>query len=164
MNKILSILDHIGHAFKHGLDVVMPIAETAGEVAVTIFAPSLGPLFNQTVAAIATAEQNAAAIGAQNGTGPQKLSAVVQLMGGLIKQTLTDVGKPNDNAAVEKYITAVVTILNAIPAPEASQPGTLTATVIEAKPSIVAQPGPTPIVSSSAPGSGSSPISELLKQ
>lgn len=118
-NKFVSFFEAIGKDFKKGLDKVLPIAETAGSVAMGLFAPALGPLYNQTVAAIVTAEQSAAAIpGGSSGT--QKLAAVVNLMGPLIAQGLTDVGKPADDAAVEKYISAVVTILNAVPNPAAT--------------------------------------------
>jgi hypothetical protein len=117
-SKFVSVLDHIGHDFKVGLTKIMPFAEGAGEVAVSIFAPGASALFNQTVAAVATAEQSAAAVGQQSGTGPQKLAAVAQLMGPLIKQALADVGKPNDDTAVNSYISSVVTILNAMPASE----------------------------------------------
>jgi hypothetical protein len=112
-----SFLDTVGKDFKKGLDFVLPYAETAGEIAVSIFAPSLGTLFNQTVNAVVTAEQAAAAVGKQTGTGAQKLASVVQLMGPLIAQGLADAGKANDDAAVQAYITAIVTILNAVPAP-----------------------------------------------
>jgi hypothetical protein len=117
VNKFISFLDKVGHDFKVGLDKVLPIAATAGEAAMSIFVPGGSALFNQTVAAVITAEQSAAAIGQQSGTGPQKLAAVMQLMGPLIKQALADVGKPNDDASAQRYISSVVTILSAIPAP-----------------------------------------------
>ena len=129
-NKFVSFLKKIGSAFKKGLDPTLKIAETAGEVAVSIFAPGMSALFNQTVSAVITAEQNAAALGKQDGSGPQKLAAVVQIMGGLIKQSLTDVGKEASDAEVEKYISAVVTILNATPA-DAFDALTSSAPVIE---------------------------------
>lgn len=112
-----SVLQQIGEDFKKGLDVILPWAETAGKVAVSIYAPQLGPLFNQTVCAVATAEQNFAAIGKQTGSGASKLSAVVEIAGGLIKQGLADAGKANDDAAVVAYINSVVAVLNAAPAP-----------------------------------------------
>ena len=112
-----SWLTKVGEDFKKGLDFILPWAATAGETAVSVFAPALGPLFNSTVTAIATAEQNAAALGKQTGSGAQKLSAVVQIAGGLIKQGLQDAGKASDEAAIQNYINAVVTILNAAPAP-----------------------------------------------
>src|SRR6266567_3151048 len=114
-NKFFNFLETVGRDFKKGLDFVLPIAETAGEVAVTIFAPALGPLFNQTVTAVITAEQASVAAAQQRNTGPQKAAAVASLMGPLIKQAFTDAGKPADDTVVQKYIDSVVMILNAIP-------------------------------------------------
>jgi len=119
-SKFVTFLEAVGRDFKKGLDYVLPIAATAGEVAVGIFAPSLSPLFNQTVAAVVTAEQSAAAVGKQSGTGAAKLASVVQLVGPLITQALNVAGKESDNAAVQNYVNAIVTILNAIPAPSQS--------------------------------------------
>jgi hypothetical protein len=116
-NRFISFLEHMGHNFKRGLEVALPIAATAGETAVSIFAPGLGPLFSQTVNAVITAEQSAAALGKQQGSGPQKASVVAALVGPLIKQGLIDIGKPAEDAHVQHYIDAVVTILNSIPAP-----------------------------------------------
>ncbi len=121
-NRFVSFLEHVGHDFKKGLDFILPYAETAGEVAVSIFAPALGPLFNSTVNAVITAEQAAAAVGKQSGSGVQKLASVVQFIGPLIAQGLTDAGMQNDTAAVEAYISAIVTILNSIPAPTITAP------------------------------------------
>ena len=115
-NKFISFLEAVGRDFKKGLDFILPYAETAGAAAVTIFAPSMGPLFNQTVSAVVTAEQAAAAVGKQTGSGAQKLAAVATLVGPLIKQGLTDAGKTADDAAVQSYINSVVTILNTVPA------------------------------------------------
>ena len=115
-NRFVSFLEAVGRDFKKGLDAILPIAATAGEVAVGIFAPGLGPLFNTTVNAVVTAEQAAAAIGKQDGSGAQKAANVIALMGPLIKVALEDAGKASDDAAVQKYLDAVVTILNAIPA------------------------------------------------
>ena len=119
MNKFESFLVAAGKDFEHGLVKILPYAETAGEVAVAEFAPALGPLFNQTVTAVITAEQNAAALGKQTGTGASKLAGVVQIAGGLIKQGLAAAGKQSDDAAVTNYINGVVAVLNAAPAPAA---------------------------------------------
>lgn len=119
-NKFVSFLETVGRDFKKGLDFILPWAAGAGEVAVSLLAPSLGSLFNQTVNAVVTAEQAAAAVGKQTGSGAQKLASVVQLMGPLIATALADAGKSNDTASVQAYINAVVTILNAAPAPAAS--------------------------------------------
>jgi hypothetical protein len=117
-----SWLTKVGEDFKKGLDFILPWAQGAGEVAVSVFAPQLGPLFNSTVTAVATAEQNFAALGKQSGTGASKLSAVLSIAGGLIKQGLADAGRASDDAAVQKYIDSVVTILNAAPALAAAPP------------------------------------------
>ena len=116
-NKFISFLEAVGKDFKKGLDVLLPYAAGPAEVAVSLFAPSLGPLFNQTVNAVITAEQSAAAAGKQAKTGTAKASAVVSIAGPLIAQGLADVGKANDDAAVQKYIDSVVTVLNVAPAP-----------------------------------------------
>jgi len=121
-NKFVSFLEKVGKDFLKGLDFVLPYAETAGETAVSIFAPALGPLFNSTVNAVITAEQAATAVGKQSGSGVQKLASVVQFIGPLIAQGLKDAGMQNDTAAVEAYISAIVTILNSIPAPTTTAP------------------------------------------
>jgi len=105
----------VGEDFKKGLDFILPWAETAGEAAVSIFAPALGPMFNSTVTAVAQAEQNFSALGKQTGSGPQKLAAVVGIVGGLIKKGLEDAGKSATDTDVQNYINAVVAILNAAP-------------------------------------------------
>lgn len=118
MNKVESWLVAAGKDFVHGLGEVLPYAETAGEAAVSLYAPALGPLFNQTVSAVVTAEQKYAALGRQSGSGASKLADVVTIMGPLIAQALNVAGKSNETAAVQGYINSVVTILNAVPAPQ----------------------------------------------
>lgn len=114
-----SFLVKVGEDFKKGLDFLLPLAAGPGEMAVSLFAPQLGPLFNATVSAVLTAEQNAAALGKQSGSGAQKLASVVGIVGGLIKQGLEDAGKSSLQADIEGYINSVVSILNAIPVPHA---------------------------------------------
>lgn len=116
-NKFVSFLEAIGKDFQKGLIKVLPFAEGAGEAAVTIFAPSLGPMFNSTVSAVALAEQKYTALGKQTGSGASKLADVVSLMGPVIAAGLADAGKANDAAAVQSYVTSVVTILNTTSAP-----------------------------------------------
>ena len=120
-----SVMQHIGHDIKVGLDFILPWAETTGAAAVATFAPGLGPLFNQTVAAVATAEQSAVAVQNAGGTmtGQQKLASVVTLMGPLIAQVLKDAGKDSSTAAVQSYINSVVAVLNVAPAPGQKQGG-----------------------------------------
>ncbi len=116
-DKVVTFLEAVGRDFKKGLNLILPYAETVGEAAVAAYAPSLGPLFNQTVNAIVTAEQSAAAAGAQSKTGTAKLAAVVGIAGPLIAQGLSDAGKPSDAIAVTNYVNSVVTVLNTAPAP-----------------------------------------------
>lgn len=121
-NKFLSWLSHAEQAFVKGITVILHIAENEGEVAVAIFAPELGPLFNSTVAAVVMAGQKWAALGKQSGTGQQKLADVLTIAEPVISQALIDAGKPGDTAAVTDYINAVVKILNAVPAQVVAKP------------------------------------------
>jgi hypothetical protein len=110
-NKFISFMEHVGHFLKVGLPPIIKVAETAGEEAVSILAPGASALFNQTVAAIATAEENYPA----SGSGAQKSAAVVSIMGNLIKQALTDAGMTADNATVQKYVEAALLIAKVTP-------------------------------------------------
>lgn len=114
-NKFVSILETAAKNFNADLKKILPWLATTGEAAVAVFAPAASPMFNATVGAVLTAEQNAAAVGQSKGTGPQKLSAVVGIVGNLVKQGLADAGQTNDEAAVTKYVNSVVTILNTTP-------------------------------------------------
>jgi hypothetical protein len=123
-NKFVSFLETAGKdiekIFSKDIVPYLPMAESA----VSAFAPSASPMFNATANAVIMAEQNAAAIGQQVGSGPQKLAAVTGLIGGLIAQGLKDAGKSNTAADVTGYINSVVSILNTTPAPPAPmQPG-----------------------------------------
>jgi hypothetical protein len=120
--SFLSVLKAVGRDFKKGLDYILPWAQGAGEVAISLFAPALGPLFNSTVSAVVLAEQKAAALGKQDGSGPQKLADVLQIMQPVIAAALKDAGKDSSTAAVTAYINAVVAILNAAPAPASATP------------------------------------------
>jgi hypothetical protein len=122
--SVKTFLEAAGKDFMKGLDVILPYAETTGEAAVAVFAPSLGPLFNQTVTAIVTAEQNAAAAGTQAKTGEAKLKAVISIAGSLIEQGLKDAGKSATAADVTNYINSVVGVLNVAPAPASPAPAT----------------------------------------
>ena len=77
-------------------------------------------MFNATVSAVVTAEQAAAAVGKQTGSGASKLASVVTLMGPLISQGLKDAGKASDDTAVQGYVNSVVAVLNAAPAPSSA--------------------------------------------
>jgi len=116
--KFESFLKAVGRDFKKAL----PWVKTVGEAAVSAFFPGMSALFNQTVNAVVTAQQNGEVIALGGGTltDEQKVAAVVQLMGPLIAQALTDAGRASDAADVENYIKAVIQILDTTPAPTLS--------------------------------------------
>jgi hypothetical protein len=118
MSKFVSFLESIGRDFKKGIDFLLtnPYAVTAEKIVIGSIAPELLPTYNVTKAAVVLAEQNFAAIGKQSGTGTQKSAAVIQVVGGLIKQGLADAGLANDEAGVQKWVDFVVTGLKAAPA------------------------------------------------
>jgi hypothetical protein len=123
MASFKSIMQAIGHDIKKAFDFIMPWAATTGAAAISVYAPQLGPLYNATVQAVLTAEAKWAAIGKSSGTGQQKLADVVQSIGPLISQGLIDAGKPGDDAAVQRYISSVVTVLNTAPGLPQLPPG-----------------------------------------
>ena len=87
------------------------------EGVVGIAVPALGPAFNLTANAVLQAEANFAAIGKASGTGPQKLAAVMATSGNLIQEVMKNSGaKDTSEQAVQNFISAVVTVLNATPA------------------------------------------------
>ena len=114
--SFISFLDAVGKDFKIALDAVLPWAKGAGSVAISIFDPAIAPLFNATLGVVAQTEQKFAAMGQQTGTGAQKLSDVITIMGPLIQQGFIAAGQDSTPAAVEKFINAAVAILNAAPA------------------------------------------------
>jgi len=116
-NKFINVFKAIGHDFKVVFDFIMPWAASAGAVAISLYAPQYGSLYNATVQQILTTEAKFAAIGQSSGTGAQKLAAVVAAIGPLISQGLKDAGKDGSDAAVQNYISSIVTILNAAPVP-----------------------------------------------
>jgi hypothetical protein len=111
-------MDEVGEKIEHIFDSKpFQLGVQVAESVIGIAVPALGPLFNLTAQAVLTAEANFAAIGKSEGTGAQKLAAVVTNAGNLIEQGLKDAGVSNvTQQTIENYISAVVTILNATPA------------------------------------------------
>ena len=115
-----SFLQTVGSDFKKVFE--SPWTQKAEQIAgaaLTIAFPPLGAAFNLTTSAVIMAEQKYAALGKQNGTGPQKLADVLTISEPVIAQALADAGKDHDTAAVTAYINSVVAVLNAAPAPAA---------------------------------------------
>lgn len=117
-NKFVSFLKSVGHDVKWFLDKILPFAASTGAVAISVFAPGLGPVYNATVQAVITAEQSAAQVAASGGTmtSQEKAAAVFKLVGPLISQALKDAGKDSSDATVQAYINSVVLILDTAPA------------------------------------------------
>jgi len=105
-------------SFGHKIVQYSPEALNIGEVAVQLAFPALGPMFNTTANAVILAEQKYAALGIQN-AGPQKLAEVIASAGPIIKLGLDAAGYANHDAAVAKYVNAVVAVLNTAPKPVA---------------------------------------------
>jgi hypothetical protein len=112
-----SILSDIGNGIKKVFTVGVNVA-TAAEPFVDIAFPGVAPLFNSIVQQVGMAEASAAAAGAENGTGAQKLALVLQSIEGSIadyekKNNLTT---PLTQEQIEAAANAVVAFLNALPA------------------------------------------------
>ena len=121
-NRVLSFLEHVGQDFKNGLVKIQPfidkgvaLAEEA-EPFVAAIDPAIGPLFTTVVAEVASIEQKFTQLGKATGTGPQKLAEATSILEPVIAQAFGAAGKAADTATVQKYISAVVDFLNAIPA------------------------------------------------
>lgn len=132
-----SFLSHIGADFKNGLKKLYPVIVKVTQVAqaaapeIAILNPLIGMAFTTTVGVVASVEQKFAAMGAQSGTGPQKLADATTILTPLLSQVLADAGQSADMASIQKYINAVVAFLNNLPAPVVG-PGVAGPTVLPA--------------------------------
>jgi hypothetical protein len=127
--KFVTFLEAIGHDFKVGLQKLDPFMRKAVAIAqaaepeIAALDPAIGVIFTTVVSTISTIEQKFAAMGAQSGTGAQKLAEATTILQPLVTQAFTAAGKAADAATVQNYISAVVNFLNAIPAsPTATVP------------------------------------------
>lgn len=121
-NKVVTFLEDIGHDFKVGLGKLDPfikeaiVVATKEEDVVSNLDPALGAIFKLTVATVSSIEQKFAAMAQQTGSGVQKLAEATTILEPVIAQAFSAAGKASDVATIEKYISAVVDFLNAIPA------------------------------------------------
>lgn len=121
-NKVVTFLEAVGHDFKVGLQKIDPFIKEAvvlgtdAEAEVSALDPALGAILKLTVATVSSIEQKFAAMGQQTGSGVQKLAEVTTILEPVIGQAFSVAGKPSDFPTVQKYISAVVDFLNAIPA------------------------------------------------
>jgi hypothetical protein len=113
--SFMSVLKAVGHYARKTLDVTLPVAETAGKIAVMIYAPGLSPMFNKTVDSVVKAESDAIVAGRIK-DGKAKSAAVIAAIGPAIQQGLVDAGLDGSASQVQQYIDAVVFLLKTIPA------------------------------------------------
>lgn len=116
MASFTSILSDIGNGLKKFFTGAVTVA-TAAEPFIAVIFPGISPLFNAVVAEVGKAEALAAAAGAQNGTGQQKLELVLSS----VESSFNDYAKANGfatptQAQIEAAVNAAVAFLNAIPA------------------------------------------------
>lgn len=112
-----SVLSDIGNGLKKVFTVGVAAA-TDAEPFVDIAFPGVAPLFNSVVQQVALAEASAAAAGAENGTGVQKLALVLQSIEGSIAEyeKKNNMTTPLTQQQIEALANSVVAFLNALPA------------------------------------------------
>jgi hypothetical protein len=120
-NKVVTFLEAIGRDVKNGLVKIDPFIQkaiTMAQVAapeISALDPALGAVFSTVVATVSSIEQKFVALNQQTGTGAQKLAEATTILGPVITQAFQSSGKAADLPTVQKYISAVVNFLNAIP-------------------------------------------------
>lgn len=117
-NKFISLMEAIGKDFLIALADVDKYLPEAAALTSLIF-PSTAATAAGVVTsvdliqkAVVTIEQKAAAAGAANGTGAQKLADVLTLVTPTVTQLLTAEGLHVDTAYITNVVNAVVAILN----------------------------------------------------
>ena len=112
-----SILSDIGHGIKNVFDAGQ-IAAKAAEPFVDLAFPGVAPLFNSIVQQVGMAEAAAAAAGAENGTGAQKMALVLKSIETSIAnyEKTNNLATPMTQVQIEAAANAVVAFLNALPA------------------------------------------------
>lgn len=118
-----SVLSDIGHGLKVFFTGAVTVA-TAAEPFIDVVFPGVSTLFNGIVTAVGTTEAAALAAGAQNGTGAQKLAAVVTAVEGNVNAYLLANGikTPATTAQIETIVNGIVAALNALPGNTTSIP------------------------------------------
>lgn len=115
MASFKTILDDIGLGLKKAFTIGTEVAK-ASEPFVDIAFPGVATLYNSTLTAVGNAETAAITAGAQNGTGAQKLAAVVTAITPIYTAYATSQGLPVPTlATITNYVSAVVATVNAIP-------------------------------------------------
>lgn len=111
-----SVLQHIGSALKTIFTFGTQVAAIAQPI-ITVAAPGISALYNTTLTEVIKAESLAAAAGATQGTGAQKLAAVLTAITPVATEYFQSQGIKVDSTVLTNWTNAVVASLNAIPAP-----------------------------------------------
>lgn len=119
----MSFLSHVGALLRKVLHIGEELAVVAEPLVAARF-PDITPLYNSAIGLALSAESTAAKA---TGTGPQKLAIVVSQLLPVANEFLTKNNISMDEAAVNKWASAVVDTLNLIPAPQpaAAAPATV---------------------------------------
>jgi hypothetical protein len=120
MSGFTSFLKSAGHFFKEGLDYALPFAKAA-TTAISIVNPALGALLQTSIATVVSVEQKFTSAGKQDSSGPQKLAEAVTILEPVVVSQFAQYGVQLDTAGVQKYINAVVGLLNVLPTMPAPQ-------------------------------------------
>lgn len=119
MASFTSILSSIGHGLKVFFTGAVKVAEVAAPF-VSVAFPGVAALYTSTVTAVANAETAAAAAGAQQGSGAQKLALVTAAISNDFAAYAKVNGITYDQTHVTAWVSAVVASLNSIPAATSS--------------------------------------------
>ena len=114
----MTFLQHVGGIFKGVLNIGTAVAKDAAPI-VDIAFPEVAPIYNSAIGLAVAAEASAASA---TGTGPQKLSQLVQNITPQVEAWAKTNGIQWDNAAITKWASAVVDTLNLIPGPAPKVP------------------------------------------
>ena len=116
--SFLNVLEEIGKDFEKGLKWAVAYAVPVEKLVALLFpqaAPAVAAVADATSliqSAVLLVEQKYAASGAQHGTGAQKLSEVMALVGCAVVSLLEKAGIVASDSYVESIISAVVGVLN----------------------------------------------------
>lgn len=109
-------LTAFGKGFKKVFSVVQPI-EAAAAPFITAAFPGVGAAINLVFNSVANIEASFEASGINNQASAQKLATVVNIVEPAVIQLLAKEGIKADTPTVQAIVNAVVSVLNAIPAP-----------------------------------------------
>ena len=116
MASCKSVLSSIGHVLEK---VFNPTVITTAATVADILLPGFTGLINAAATAVINAETTALAIGKQDGTGAQKSALAITQIEGIYTAFAQANGIPVVPENIQKFVDAVVAILNSFPAPTA---------------------------------------------